>query len=235
MQCATNIPMSTCQAIHTGTLRWSNPDVPQAFSLFACPYAGAMNNGAAIDQEAQELLLKATDRKGLSDQDVQKATKIFLNAPRNIDVAARMISVFAKIHQLCLPSIMGGCSISAPTSCPTTTLPVGMLCSLPRCAGSLTNRSSSIWECVPMQHAHPWSATALFVLTQPSNRFCLGRLPCMASHPSYRSRLSDLVCLSLPLVEAEVGRLWPTGRLMLGNAMIVLSMTRGVTQPRVPI
>jgi hypothetical protein len=99
MQCATNIPMSTCQAIHTGTLRWSNPDVPQAFSLFACPYAGAMNNGAAIDQEAQELLLKATEGKGLSDQDVQKATKILLYAPRDIDVAARMISVFACLLQ----------------------------------------------------------------------------------------------------------------------------------------
>eukprot|EP00978_Attheya_sp_CCMP212_P012953 scaffold32302_cov31-Attheya_sp.AAC.1 len=45
--------MSTCQAIHTGTLRWSNSDVPQAFSIFACPYDGAMHNGAAIDQEAQ--------------------------------------------------------------------------------------------------------------------------------------------------------------------------------------
>eukprot|EP00978_Attheya_sp_CCMP212_P028030 scaffold95621_cov31-Attheya_sp.AAC.1 len=83
--------MSTCQAIHTGTLRWSNPDYPQAFSIFACPYAGAMQNGAALDQEAQELLLKVTEGKGLSDIDVQKATKILLYAPRDIDIAARMI------------------------------------------------------------------------------------------------------------------------------------------------
>jgi hypothetical protein len=62
MQYATNIPMSTRQAIHTGVLRWSNPNFPQAFSLFACPYAEAMNNGSAIDQEAQECLLKASDR-----------------------------------------------------------------------------------------------------------------------------------------------------------------------------
>jgi hypothetical protein len=103
MQCATNIPMSTCQAIHTGTLRWSNPDFPQAFSLFACPYAGAMHNGAALDQEAQELLLKATEGKGLSDLDVQKATKILLYSPKDIDIAARMIGVFA-----CLLSCIAG-------------------------------------------------------------------------------------------------------------------------------
>jgi hypothetical protein len=95
MKCATNIPMSTCQAIHTGTLRWSNPDFPQAFSLFACPYAGAMLHGAVLDQEAQELLLKATEGKGLSDSDVQKATKILLYAPSDIDIAARMIGVYA--------------------------------------------------------------------------------------------------------------------------------------------
>jgi hypothetical protein len=99
MQCATNIPLSTCQAIHTGTLRWSNADFPQAFSLFACPYAGALHNGAALDQEAQELLLKATEGKGLSDADVHKATKILLYAPRDMDVAARMIGVFACLLQ----------------------------------------------------------------------------------------------------------------------------------------
>jgi hypothetical protein len=95
MQCATNIPLSTCQAIHTGTLRWSNPDFPQAFSLFACPYAGALHNGQALDQEANELLLKSTEGKGLLDADVQKATKILLYAPNDMDVAARMIAVFA--------------------------------------------------------------------------------------------------------------------------------------------
>eukprot|EP00978_Attheya_sp_CCMP212_P015101 scaffold38834_cov33-Attheya_sp.AAC.2 len=112
-----------------------------------------MNNGAAVDQEAQELLLKATEGKGLSDQDVQKATKILLYAPRDIDVPAQMISVFACLLQcmfgkksLVVLAVMGGCPISMPTRCPMTTLPVWMLCSLPRCADSLTNRSSSIWE-----------------------------------------------------------------------------------------
>eukprot|EP00978_Attheya_sp_CCMP212_P021746 scaffold63905_cov46-Attheya_sp.AAC.5 len=125
MQCATNIPMLTCQAIHTGTLRWSNPDYPQAFSpLCACPYAGAMQNGAALDQEAQELLLKAaTEGKGLSNIDVQKATKILLYAPRDIDIAACMIGVFACLLEcmfgatprLCSPP-MDGSPISKHTS-----------------------------------------------------------------------------------------------------------------------
>jgi hypothetical protein len=99
LQCATNIPMSTCQAIHTGTLRWSNPDFPQAFSLFACPYSGAMPNSARLDQEAQELMLKATEGKGLSDGDVQKATKILLYAPCDMDTVAKMIGVFACLLQ----------------------------------------------------------------------------------------------------------------------------------------
>jgi hypothetical protein len=51
IQCTTNIPMLTCGAIHSGSLRWSNPDSPQAFSLFACPYSsGALPNSARLDQ-----------------------------------------------------------------------------------------------------------------------------------------------------------------------------------------
>jgi hypothetical protein len=66
-----------------------------------------MNNGAALDQEAQELLLKATEGKGLSDLDVQKATKILLYSPKDIDIAARMIGVFA-----CVLSCIAGANSS---------------------------------------------------------------------------------------------------------------------------
>ena len=99
MECATNIPMATCQAVHSGTLRWSNPDYPQAFSLFACPYSGAISNSGRLDQEAQELMLKATEGKGLSDGDVQKATKVLLYAPTTMDIIAKMIGVFACLLQ----------------------------------------------------------------------------------------------------------------------------------------
>jgi hypothetical protein len=53
------------------------------------------------------LLLKATEGKGLSDSDVQKATKILLYAPSDIDIAARMISVYA-----CLLECMFGANSS---------------------------------------------------------------------------------------------------------------------------
>ena len=51
MQCATNILMATYQAVHSGTLHWSNPNYPQSFSLFACPYLGAISNNVCRDQE----------------------------------------------------------------------------------------------------------------------------------------------------------------------------------------
>jgi hypothetical protein len=97
--CCANLPMATCTAIHMGKFCWTSIDQPEAFSLLAC-YHLAANSTTAIQLSGEEVVsmyLRSTEGMGLNESDVQKATKVVLHAPTDVDTLAKQLGVFGKI------------------------------------------------------------------------------------------------------------------------------------------
>ena len=98
-QCSAVLPLSTCVAIHMGKLRWDSIDVPEAFSLLACyHWAASAAEAAQIDgTDAVSMHLRAAEGNGINDADVQKATKVVLLAPKDIDVLGKQLGIFSVV------------------------------------------------------------------------------------------------------------------------------------------
>ncbi len=98
-KCSATLPLSTCVAIHMGKLRWDSVDIPEAFSLLACYHwsASAAEASQFDGADAVSMHLRASEGNGISDADVQRATKVVLLAPRDIDVLGKQLGIFAVI------------------------------------------------------------------------------------------------------------------------------------------
>jgi len=103
--CCANIPLSTCMAIQTGKLKWTDLNQPEAFSLLALFHlpATATSSFTLSGEEEARLHLKSMEGLGLWDADIAKATKILLVAPTNADMLAKTLGVMTCV----LSTILG--------------------------------------------------------------------------------------------------------------------------------
>lgn len=82
-----------------GKFCWMSIDQPEAFSLLAC-YHLAANSTTAIQlsgKEAVSMYLRSTEGMGLNESDMQKATKVVLHAPTDVDTSAKQLGVFGTL------------------------------------------------------------------------------------------------------------------------------------------
>ena len=93
--CSTNISLSTCVALYSGSIHWMGIMKPEAFSMLTCYHLASSHTMSSM--EAAGLHLKSAKGFGLSDADVAKATKVILLAPQSMDMLVKMCAVFAML------------------------------------------------------------------------------------------------------------------------------------------
>lgn len=94
--CSSVLPLSTCNAIFSGKLRWTSLEQPEPFSLMSCYHLAVTAVPLEdIADDAAAMHLRSAEGIGLNDEDIRKATKLALLAPTSIDVLAKQVGVFS--------------------------------------------------------------------------------------------------------------------------------------------